>query len=69
MMLCGSLELAAQSDRQLIRQGNKLYHQQNFAKAEVEYQKALAKNPQLLLPTKVHLSLLVEETKLVRMVF
>lgn len=45
MMLCGSLELAAQSDRQLIRQGNKLYRQQNFAKAEVEYQKALAKNP------------------------
>ena len=39
------MEVTAQTDRQLIRQGNKLYRQQNFAKAEVEYQKALAKNP------------------------
>ena len=45
MVLCGSLDIVAQTDRQLIRQGNKLYRQQNFAKAEVEYQKALAKNP------------------------
>lgn len=45
MVLCGSLDVVAQTDRQLIRQGNKLYRQQNFAKAEVEYQKALAKNP------------------------
>ena len=45
MLLCGSMEVTAQTDRQLIRQGNKLYRQQNFAKAEVEYQKALAKNP------------------------
>ena len=45
MVLCGSLDVAAQTDRQLIRKGNKLYRQQNYAKAEVEYQKALAKNP------------------------
>ena len=34
----------AQADRQYIRQGNKLFRQQNYAKAEVEYQKALAAN-------------------------
>lgn len=32
-------------DRQSIRQGNKLYRQQSFDRAEVEYRKALAKNP------------------------
>lgn len=32
-------------DRQSIRQGNKLYRQEKFDKAEVEYRKALAKNP------------------------
>ena len=35
----------AQSDRQLIRNGNRLYRQQNYAKAEIEYRKALGKNP------------------------
>ena len=45
LLLCASLDVAAQTDRQLIRQGNKYYRQQNFSKAEVEYQKALAKNP------------------------
>ena len=34
----------AQSDRQYIRNGNKLFHQQNYAKAEVEYRKAISKN-------------------------
>lgn len=34
----------AQSDRQFIRNGNRLYRQQNYAKAEIEYRKALAKN-------------------------
>ena len=41
----------AQADRQHIRQGNKLYHQEEYAKAEVEYQKALAanqRNPQAI---------------------
>lgn len=35
----------AQVDRQYIRNGNKLFHQQNYAKAEVEYRKAISKNP------------------------
>lgn len=41
----------AQSDRQYIRSGNRLYRQQNFVKAEAEYRKALsvnAENPQAL---------------------
>lgn len=36
---------SAQSDRQFIRNGNRLYRQQNYAKAEIEYRKALGKNP------------------------
>ena len=35
----------AQADRQYIRNANKLFHQQNYAKAEVEYRKAISKNP------------------------
>lgn len=41
----------AQADRQHIRQGNKLYRQEKYDKAEVEYQKALAanqRNPQAI---------------------
>lgn len=34
----------AQNDRQYIRNGNKLFRQQNYPKAEAEYRKALAKN-------------------------
>lgn len=37
--------VTAQSDRQFIRNGNLLYRQQNYAKAEIEYRKALDKNP------------------------
>lgn len=33
----------AQTDRQLVRSGNKHFHQQNFVKAEAEYCKALSK--------------------------
>lgn len=36
----------AQSDRQFIRSGNKLYRSQNYAKAEAEYRKAIAQNGQ-----------------------
>lgn len=36
---------SAQNDRQFIRNGNRLYRQQNYAKAEIEYRKALGKNP------------------------
>lgn len=35
----------AQSDRQYVRNGNKWYRQQNFIKAEAEYRKSLAVNP------------------------
>ncbi len=38
-------DVSAQSDRQFIRNGNRLYRQQNYAKAEIEYRKALGKNP------------------------
>ena len=41
----------AQADRQFIRTGNRYYRQQNFAKAEAEYRKAVAvngSNPQAL---------------------
>ena len=41
----------AQADRHHIRQGNKLYRQEKYDKAEVEYQKALAanqRNPQAI---------------------
>lgn len=34
----------AQSDRQFVRNGNKFYREQNYAKAEAEYRKALEKN-------------------------
>lgn len=44
-MLSFSVTAHAQADRQYIRQGNRLYHQQEFAKSEVEYRKAVAKNP------------------------
>ena len=36
--------VSGQSDRQFIRNGNKLYRQQDYAKAEVEYSKAIAAN-------------------------
>ena len=36
---------AAQSDRQLVRQGNKQFKAGNFADAEVAYRKAIEKNP------------------------
>lgn len=36
----------AQNDRQFIRNGNHLYRQQNFAKAEIEYRKAIGQNGQ-----------------------
>lgn len=44
-MLAGIQTADAQGDRQFIRNGNRLYRQQNYAKAEIEYRKALAKNP------------------------
>ena len=43
LVLCNNVY--SQTDRQSIRNGNRLYRQQNYAKAEVEYRKALDKNP------------------------
>lgn len=43
-MLLWTVAMVAQTDRQHIRQGNKLYSLQDYAKAEVEYRKALSKN-------------------------
>lgn len=43
MILCFQT-MDAQDDRQYIRNGNRLYRQQNYAKAETEYRKALGKN-------------------------
>ncbi|MCR4774004.1 MAG: tetratricopeptide repeat protein [Prevotella sp.] len=44
IMCITALGAMAQNDRYFIRSGNKYFHQQNYAKAEVEYRKALAKN-------------------------
>ena len=45
MLVVGGLNMMAQSDRNLIRSGNRLFREQNYAKAEVEYRKAISKNP------------------------
>lgn len=45
MSVLAFVDANAQSDRQFIRNGNRLYRQQNYAKAEIEYRKALGKNP------------------------
>lgn len=39
-----AIQANAQSDREYIRQGNRLYRSGNYVKAEVMYRKALAKN-------------------------
>lgn len=41
-----SSALSAQTDRQLIREGNRLFHMKDYAKAEVLYRKALEQNQQ-----------------------
>ncbi len=43
LMLCFQT-MEAQDDRQFVRNGNKFYREQNYAKAETEYRKALGKN-------------------------
>lgn len=45
VMMTAAIDASAQSDRQYIRNGNRLYRQQNYAKAEIEYRKAVGKNP------------------------
>ena len=44
LLIIGGISAHAQSDRQFIRNGTQLYHERNYAKAEVEYRKALDKN-------------------------
>lgn len=44
LVFAGVTQMQAQADRQFIRNGNKLYRQQNYAKAETEYRKGLSKN-------------------------
>ncbi len=46
VMAASVTNVYAQSDRQFIRSGNKLYRSQNYAKAEAEYRKAIAQNGQ-----------------------
>lgn len=43
-MLTVCAAVYAQNDRQLIREGNRLYRQKQYAQAEVLYRKAIAKN-------------------------
>lgn len=46
LLTLGFTSMFAQSDRQFIRSGNKLFRSQNYAKAEAEYRKAIAQNAQ-----------------------
>ena len=44
LLVMSVLHVSAQADRQFIREGNRLYRQQNYVKAETEYRKALSQN-------------------------
>ena len=44
-LLLTAVSMQAQTDRQLVRHGNKLFRQGNYADAEVQYRKAVEKNP------------------------
>lgn len=46
MLFCltATVQVFAQNDRQFIREGNRLFRQQNYVKAETAYRKALSKN-------------------------
>lgn len=44
LVLWASTPVLAQTDRQLIRSGNRFFYQQDYAKAEVEYRKAISLN-------------------------
>jgi Ca-activated chloride channel family protein len=45
LLLLVATTAAAQSDRQYIREGNKLFHRGDYPNAEVAYRKAIEKNP------------------------
>ena len=40
-----SINSFAQTDRQFVRDGNRLYHKKAYDKAEIMYRKAISKNP------------------------
>ena len=44
LLVTAATSAQAQADRQFIREGNRLYRQNNYVKAETEYRKALSKN-------------------------
>ncbi len=45
-ILLGFVTVAdAQTDRQFVREGNKLFNKQQYDKAEIQYRKAVSKNP------------------------
>ena len=43
-LLAGATNTAAQTDRNLIRQGNRAFKTQKWAAAETQYRKAISKN-------------------------
>lgn len=45
LLLGLSTAVGAQTDRQFVREGNNLFNKQQYDKAEVQYRKALSKNP------------------------
>jgi len=46
LFITASITIQAQDDRQLIREGNRLFRHKDYAKAEISYRKAIAKNPE-----------------------
>ena len=50
ILLTISAHLSAQNDRQLVRIGNRFFNEQNYAKAEIEYRKAIASMAATLRP-------------------
>lgn len=44
IILAVSTAVSAQTDRKFVREGNRMFHSQNYAKSEVLYRKALSKN-------------------------
>lgn len=44
MLLVGTAQVGAQTDRNLIRQGNRAFKSQKWAVAETQYRKAISKN-------------------------
>lgn len=46
ILFCFAVFAHAQTDRKFIRDGNRMFRQQNYAQAEVSYRKAISKNPE-----------------------